>query len=237
MLFELIIFSLLGAFILLFVTTALLEKQLVHEYVSAPPEQAGTGSPYFLAMNEAARRLGFEPAGYFMQNRGSRVYQARMALWLSSDRQTLLRITGGKTIGVNIRRTIFTSFVEPDRIVETADEFGGPDLSGLMERAVLMNASLDELHVLHLDRLAAWPAPKRVFSINDALTACEAMQAMRAAQMEKIGLGKFLNRERTVWRHTFRGAWLCYFKGFRAQLAEGKAQMHRARLKRPGDRP
>ena len=235
MMFEFAILAVVAAFILLFVTTALLEKQLVHEYIPAPPEQACTGSPYFQAMNDAARRLGFEPAGVFVQSRGSRIYQARLMMWLSSDRQSLLRVVGGKTMGVNIRRTMFISFVEPDRVVETADEFGGADLSGLRDCAVLMNASLEELHVRHLDRLAAWSAPKRVFSVHEAMTACEVMQAMRAAQMEKIGLGKFLNRERTVWRHTLRGAWLCYFKGFRAQLAEGKAQMHRAKLKRPGD--
>lgn len=62
------------------------------------------------------------------------------------------------------------------------------------------------------------------------------MQAMKAAGMERLGLSKFVNVERTVWRYTLKGAWISYSKGFRKQLAEGKMQMERVKLKRPGDK-
>jgi len=75
-----------------------------------------------------------------------------------------------------------------------------------------------------------------VFSPGEALAACEEMQEMKAIQMEKLRLGKFLNRDRTVWRHTLKGALLSCFKGFRAQLEEGKAQKDRIRIKRPGQK-
>jgi len=84
--------------------------------------------------------------------------------------------------------------------------------------------------------LAECPGPRRAFAASAALTAIEAMQAMKAAQMERLGLGKFTNRERTVWRHTLKGAWLTYSKGYRAQLAEAKSQRDRIVVKRPGQK-
>jgi hypothetical protein len=61
------------------------------------------------------------------------------------------------------------------------------------------------------------------------------MQAMRAVEMERRGWGRFVNPERSVWRHTWKGAWLGYTKGVKLQMAEGKAQQHRINNKRPGD--
>lgn len=233
---EIAIVVVVGGFALLFILTVLLEKQLIHEYVPRTPEPTDANSPYFIAMNQAAQQLGFAPAGLFAQERGSKIYQARLALWLSPDRQTILRVAGGTTIGVKIRRSILTTLIEPDRIIETSDEYGGPEMSGLSDRVVVMNAHLEELHTRHMERVAAVPGTRRTFSAEAAMAACEEMQAMKAAQMEKLGLGKFLNPQRTIWRHTLKGALLSYFKGFRSQLAQAKAQAHRAQLKRPGDK-
>jgi hypothetical protein len=233
---QLAVCFVLGAFILLFVSTAWLERQRIHEFVPAPTEEAAGGSPYFVAMNEAAERLGFNFAGVFVQARGSRVYQARLALWISADGQTLLRIGGGKTAGMQIRRTTLTSLVEPCRIVETTDECGMADLTGLTDRQLVLNAHLDELLARHQARLAQCPDLKRAFAVSEALTSFETMQAMKAAQMERLGLGRFLNRERTVWRHTLKGAIMCCSKGLHSPMAEGRLQSERITLKRPGDK-
>src|SRR5712692_8579714 len=152
MYFELIILIVVGAFILLFVSTAFLERQRIKEFVPSSTEQVTTVSPYFVAMNEAAQRLGFITAGLFVQDRGSRVYQARVSLWVSPNRETLLRIAGGKTAGVSVKRTTLTSFVEPEHIVETSDNFSMADLSGLTDRKVVLNAHLDELLASHEER-------------------------------------------------------------------------------------
>ena len=76
--------------------------------------------------------------------------------------------------------------------------------------------------------------PSLLLSPEAALTADEAMQTMKAQRMERLGLAKFVNRDRDVWRHTLKGAWLQYYRGFRTQLAEGKMQRDRITLKRPG---
>src|SRR5262245_52062121 len=125
---ELAVALVLASFVVLFVSTAWLERQRIREFVPAPAGEATAGFPYFVAMNEAAGRLGFNFAGLFVQDRASRVYQCHLALWTSADGQALLRIVGGKTAGMQVRRTTLTSFVEPCRILETTDEFGTADL-------------------------------------------------------------------------------------------------------------
>lgn len=221
---------------MLFVSTAFLEKQHIQDFVPATSARVVTDSPYFKAMNETAKRLDFTSAGDFVQNRSSPVYQACVSLWVSQDSQTLLRIAGGKTAGIPIRRSSLISFLEQGRIIETSDEFGMADLSDLTDRKVILNGGLNELVAGHQQRLVEQIGPKRTFSEAQAMIACEAMQAMKAARMERLGLSKFVNAERTVWRYTLKGAWISYSKGLRKQLAEGKMQMERVKLKRPGDK-
>ena len=109
------------------------------------------------------------------------------------------------------------------------------DLSGLTDHKVLLTAGLDELLQFHMERLGGHTGPTRVIPPNAALTANEAMQSMKANRMERLGLARFISREHDIWRHTLKGAWLQYYRGFRAQLAQGKMQRHRITMKRPGD--
>jgi hypothetical protein len=231
---ELIIWTIIGAFILLLVTTCLLEKLHIHDFVPAPGGEPSTDSSYFSAMNDAAKRLGFTAAGVFIQKRNSQVYQAQVALWLSPERDILLQVGGGKTAGVYIKRTILSSIIESEQIIQTQDDFGMADLSGLTRRKILVNADLDELLSCHHERLASCLGQKRSFSVGTAFADWESIRAMKAEQMARMGLAKFLNREQTIYRHTLKGAWLQYYKGFRSQLAEGKDQTERIFKKRPG---
>jgi hypothetical protein len=232
---ELAILAVVGLFAAVFISTSFLEKQVVRDFVPVTPDTPALNQPYFAAMNDVARQLGFIPAGEFRQHRNSKVYQARLALWVSTDGQLLVRVGGGKTAGLTIRRTTVTSFVEPGRIVETMDEFSTTDLTGLTDQEVVLNADLLELLGRHLARLALYPGSRRIFTPQDGLAAYEAMQAMRAVEMERQGLGRFVNAERSVWRHTWKGAWLSCSKGLKRQMAEGKVQQHRIHKQRPGD--
>ena len=231
---ELIIVIVTGAFIVLFVSTTFLEKQYIQDFAPAISDRSSSNSSYFIAMNNEAMKLGFTPAGLFDQKRKSRIYQAHLALWISEDRQTLLRIAGGKTAGMPIKRSALTSFVEPNLIVETWDYFGMVDISGLTDRKIVLNAHLKELLAHHQNRVSAYSGTKQGFSTAQSLVAYEALMAMKTTAMERRGLAKFVDREKGVWRHTLKGAWVSYAKGFRRQLAEGKAQQDRINLKRPG---
>lgn len=231
---ELIIGGGICAFILLFVLTALLERQQLQEFVPAPPDKLEPDSPYFQAMNAAAARLGFSAAGVFAQNRTSKLYQARLALWVSADQTMLLQVYGGKTARLPLKRTILTSWTEPQRFLQTQDDFSMSDLSGLTSCKVVLNADLDELVASHREKLAAHPGATRSFAPASAFADWESMHAAKVHALAQQGLIKFLNFDQTVYRHTLKGAWLQYYRGFRGQLAEGKAQAHRASKKRPG---
>ena len=178
--------------------------------------------------------MGFTIAGVFIQARNSRIYQAQIALWVSPERDILLQIGGGKTAGVAIKRTILYSIVSTNNILQTQDDFSITDLSGLTDQKILVNADLDELLSCHRERLASCLENKRVFSAGTAFSDWESIRLMRAEQIARMGLAKFLNPEQTIYRHTLKGAWLQYYKGYRSQLAEGKKQAKRIHKKRPG---
>ncbi len=232
---ELIVWGILATFILVFLSTAFLEKQHLDDFVSDSASDTAADSAYFSEMNSAAKRLGFASAGVFAQKRTSKLYQARVALWVSPDGRILLLVGGGKTARVRIRRSTLISVIEPDQIIQTQDDFGMADLSGLTSRRVVLNADLDELLAAHLERLSSSAGPYRRFSTGTGFADWHSINAMRSQQMARLGLLKFLNREETLWRHTLKGAWLQYYTGFRSQLAEGKSQTARIHKKRPGD--
>lgn len=147
--FELIIWAIVGVFILIFVTTGFLEKVYLNDYDLAPGGEPLADTPYFKAMNDGAKRLGFAPAGVYVQSRKSRIYQSRIALWVSPERDILLQVCGGKTAGVPIRRTILASIISSDQIIQTQDHPAAIDLSGLTDQRMLLNADLDELISCH----------------------------------------------------------------------------------------
>ena len=137
--------------------------------------------------------------------------------------------------GHTIRRTILYSVVSSDQILQTQDDFATIDLSGITNQQVLVHADLDELLSLHRERLASCFEQKRTFSTGTTFSDWESIRRMRVEQMARMGLAKFTNREESVYRHTLKGAWLQYYRGFRRQLAEGKNQAERIHKKRPGD--
>ena len=227
--------SVIGLFIVGFFLVAFFEKQHVCDLIPS----SGSGipnAPYFNAMNDDAAKLGFTPAGVFVQDRKSKLYQACVAFWISPDGYTLLRVGGGKTAGVEIKRTVLATFIEPEKIIETTDEAGTADLSGLTDRKLFLNGHLDELVRIHNDRLQRTGGVRRTFPSDQALTAYATMQAMRANRLVAFGFARFVNRERTLFRYTLKGAWLLATKGMYRQLEEADAQEDRVKLKRPGQR-
>lgn len=230
----LVIWAIIGGFIVLFVTTALLEKIHLNDFVPAPGGEPLADTRYFNAMNDSAKHLGFIPAGVFVQNRGSRIHRAQVALWVSPERDILLQIGGGKTAGVPVKRTILYSILSSNQIIQTQDGAGTVDLSGLTDQRFILRADLDELLSCHSDRLASRIEQKQIFSTQTALSDWQSIGHMKAEQMARMGFVQFLNQEHTIFRHTPRGAWLQYYKGLRGQLTQAETQLDRASKKRPG---
>jgi len=230
----LIVLAIIGAFIVLFITVCLLEKIHINDFVPATGGEPLADTTYFNVMNDTAKRLGFTAAGVFTQSRSSRVYRAQVALWVSPEQNVLMQICGGKTAGVPIKRTILSSVLTSNQILQTQDNASTVDLSGLTDQKLLLNADLHELVSCHRQRLESCGDQIRTFSNGTAFSDWDSIRRMKAEQMARMGLVKFVNQQETIYRHTFRGAWLQYRQGFRSQLAEAMAQADGNPRKRPG---
>ena len=222
-------------FFILFFMTCCLEKQHIKQYIACEDAKLSSASPYCHAVVQQAGSLGFQNLGTFAQDRKSKIYTAVMGYWLSPDGKTLARIAGGKTAKINIRRTTLISYDANGRRLETADDFAGVDLTGIVNREVLMRAHLPELYGRHQERLAVLAFDARLFPHGDILAFNENMEMVRYSQLKQMGLARPVNREESIWNYTVRGAWLNYFQGFRKQLEAAKLQRERVKMKRPGD--
>ncbi len=222
-------------FFLLILITACLEKLRVREYDAAGNEVLNNTSAYFSAMNAAAQAVGFQFCGVFAQNRNSKTYQCRMALWLLPDKNSMAAVVGGKISKFNYRKTFLISQFGDGTAMVTVDDFGVEDLSGLWDMEVLKNADFLELASRHSVRLSSSTKQPVAFSPDRALREYEALKAARVDQIVSLGLGQYLDGEHNVWRHTFRGAFKYTVKGYLKGLVAAQRQMARASKKRPGD--
>src|SRR5262245_53048864 len=177
------VYILIAAFFLLvfgsLLTVGLLEKQRVRDFAPVPPESLPPASPYFQAMNDAARQLGYRPGEVVGQARNGRAYRCCLAFWLSPDQKSFLCIAGGKLALVNQKRTSLLSKLENGRILVTIDECGMEDFSGTREMELLLNATLPELHALHQRRLSAASAPAAAFAPTNLLAQYDALNEIR----------------------------------------------------------
>lgn len=209
------------------------EKQRVRDFAPVGPDELPPPSPYFRAMNGAARELGFQFGGMFGQNRNSSTYRCCLSLWISADRTSLLCIGGGKVARVNYKKTMLISQLDPEQSLVTIDTFGSEDLSGTRQVEVLLNADLPELYQLHRKRLASAGAQPLPFS-NDLLGEFERWNRIRAERLVAKGLAQFLSGDENTFRFTAKGAWACAVAAHGRTLEKAKAQKERVNKKRPG---
>lgn len=221
-----------GLFLLMF-SVALIEKQKIRQFRAASEVDVASLSPYYVAMTAQAVKLGLKPCGFFIQDRGS-AYKAYMSIWLSEDRTTMVRVGGGKIGGVAYKRTVVSTWSTDGRGLETTDEIGVSDLSGTADRKCLLNADLFELAELHVQRRAGFSGACRLFSPDSALLDYENTEFIRVGNLVAIGYARFIDREKSAWRFTIKGAFQNYWKGFRSQKAEAMSQLSRASKTRPG---
>lgn len=221
-------------FLVLLFIVACLEKHPVAPFGPADFASLPDPSPYFQAMNEFARQKGFIFVGAQSQKRKSGTYQCYLALWISPDGKTLVRISGGKTAKVAERRTFLVTCLQDNHIIESVDYYGSYELSGVTDRKLLLNANLDELCEFHQNRLAQLPIPARVFDPSNASAFMDSINEMRARRLVELGLAEFTDKECTVWVYTISGAIrLC--ATLIAGMDDINRQQARKKVKRPGD--
>lgn len=231
---KLIIAAAFLLFFILIYCTSVFEKRVLHQFVPVDRSLLKDPSPYFTAVNEFIRQAGYTYVGTYLQNRNSKVYQAYFSLWLSPDATILARVVGGKTLGVTLRKTILLSYLDDGSLLECSDDPLSPDLSGLTDRNLLMRAHFPELLGFHLKKLTQKGVAARLFKAETAFQVHETFEAIRVDRMEELGLARYVNADRTIWRNTSKGAFRNY-SGLRESMRMNSGQSDRIRLKRPGD--
>jgi len=225
------VLSVVLLFVVVFIVTAWLERKHIH--VLVPRGHAPQLSAYAEAMNRGASEAGYQGHGpHGHANGGS--YDLALYLWLSPEALTIAVVCGGKMVGVPYKRTILLSRLENGQYLETQDDFGEGDISGVSDVGVLMNAGFAELHRAHHQRLIESSCPAVPLSPLRLLDELAEVERQRAARLVARGLGRYRDPAHGVWSYTLRGAVALFCQSFLKQLGKAQAQSERMALPRPG---
>jgi hypothetical protein len=191
--------------------------------------------PYYHANRSAARHLGLTERGEFQLDRHAAYVDGCVSVWMNADNTVMVMIEAGHVIKVRHRRTTVSSMAEAGTLIETQDEFGGGDISGVKDVAALMNAGLGELLEVHLTRIERIGCTLRPFPTNDVAKLHEDLERLMVESMIRQGLAEYYEPGGMTWHFTWTGAWRIGFIGHFRQLAAANQQRKRVDDKRPGD--
>jgi hypothetical protein len=230
--------ALVSAFVVLMFVTAMCERQYLSgdvEPVSEPYPYAP--SPYWQATRDDALRLGMHHAGDFATRKNTSVVKGLQSMWITADRRMICAIIGGSIVGAKLKKTVRRSRLEDGRVIESGDDPGLVDVSRLVDRAVLLNAGLEELMRFHLQRIVSSGSAPVPFKGESVIADYEQVDLEKGARMVDLGLARWVNPQRDVVRMTLRGALAHVTHGLFKDMVKLSAQKDRANIRRAGSRP
>jgi hypothetical protein len=221
--------GLVVAFLLIVFVIAISERLYLKDQM-APAAQPFPcrPQPYWLETREEARRAGLRPGGDFVAKKG--LIKGLQSLWLTPDGVVLVAIeaAGG------VRKTVLRTRLADGRIMESSDNPGLSDVSGTIDRAVLINAGLSELMDFHRQRIATAGSPPSPFTGESLLAENEQVETERGRRMVELGLARWADPQQSSIRMTLRGAMQHIGTDYFKQMAELKKQSNRSHLRRAG---
>jgi hypothetical protein len=229
--------ALVAVFFLIFILVGLWERQ----HLTGDVEHAGEPYPYppsayWTATRQDALQLGWQPAGDFATRKDTTVVRGLQSLFLSPDRLTIAAVISSSFAGAKLKKTVLRSKLTSGRVLESTDNPGVDDLSGVIERTMLWNAGMAELMELHARRLQSANSPALAFNPNAALEEFEQIDLNRGARWVMLGLAYWVNPQQTCIRMTVRGALRLAGNLFKGSNSVS-GQEHRGRIRRAGSRP
>ena len=227
----------LGAlFVFFFFIVCLCERQKLTgdvEPASEPFPYAPT--PYWKATRVDALKYGLQHAGDFATRKNTTVVKGLMSLFISQDHETLAAIVSGAFAGTKTKKTVLRSRLVSGRVLESSDEGGMDDLSGVVDRAILFNAGIAELMGFHLQRIRDSGSAAVHFRADALLQEYEKMDLERGARWVLLGLARWGDPQHTFIRMTVGGA-LAMVKKLFQQTRKLRGQQQRAHILRAGSR-
>lgn len=144
-----------------------------------PGTLVGNPPPQWIAGHTGPFALALSGNGAFGQDRQSSVDVANslapvlggtasLTAWISPDRTTRVLVSGGTIAALKARRTTLTTFTADGRKLLTTDEFGTRDLTGVMDRQIVLNAHFPELWQAHQSRISRLESIVPLFELGYA---------------------------------------------------------------------
>jgi hypothetical protein len=237
----LVIAALLIAFVVSWLLFMFITSMCERQYLAGDVEPVRepyptTPLPYWLATRADALKFGLHPAGDFATKKNTSIVKGLMSLFVSQNGIVLVAVVSTSTTGAKLRKTVMRSFMTSGRILESSDSPGLEDLSGVVERQILVNAGIAELMNFHVERVRKSGLTPLPFNPDAALAEFEKMELQKGARLVLLKLARWADPQQTSIRMTWRGA-LHTVKRVFAQGDEVIWQQERSRIPRAGSRP
>jgi hypothetical protein len=230
-------FGLVALFFLFFFITCLCERQHLTgdvEPVAEPFPYPPT--PYWKTTCADALKCGLQHAGDFATRKDTSLVKGLMSLFVSPERHVIAAVVSGSITVARTRKTVLRSRLANGQILESCDQAGIEDLSGVVDRAILVNAGIVELLMFHNQRIRESGVVALPFNPGPALEEYERMDQERGERWVRLGMARWADPGHATLRMTLRGAIGMVQKMFQ-QTQKVSGQEKRARIKRAGSRP
>jgi hypothetical protein len=200
------------------VVLCLFERMPIHQFERIADGPEPNDSEFAAPANAAAQSLGLICAGTYKQSRGG-AYQCLQTFWYSPDYTTQITVGGGKILNTFYKKLRLSSECG-DRILETTNEYGLTDMSGLIDREVIMDGSLRTLYALHVSRLAVEAEPATAFDV-DPLQEQERMLLRTYQASAERGWMRPLDHQQSVFKYTLKAGLYQSTIGFWSSVRRG----------------
>jgi hypothetical protein len=189
-------------------------------------------SPYWLATREHARMAGMICVGNYATKRNTSLVKGLESVWVTPDRTIAAAIVGGSFLSIPLKKTVLRTRLNNGWVLSSSDLAAPADPTGLIQDGLLLNASMSELLNFHRQRIVMSGAVPMPFVSADVLSELEQIQLERGRRLVELRLARWVNREQTIIRGTFRGALRMIFKS--GELRQMQNQQGRMDVRRAG---
>jgi hypothetical protein len=197
--------ALLGGFLLFLFIIALAETRMTLPYMPAEADAEARMPQYVRQRSAEIRQAGFEHGGMVQH---AKVPQNDIlgTIWLSPARDILVVSGAGTVLRMPTRQTWLFTPLNDGRVMVTTDQNDEGDPSGLYITRRLKDADFPALLTLHRRRLEGLGLGRvRPFTEPSALEALLALYARRVDQMVRADRARYVDMERSRWKHTWKG--------------------------------
>jgi hypothetical protein len=205
-----LVFAVIGLFFFAVVAACLWEKRPVQPYYVPEPGKEYEPSSEAREGNLAALRLNYTSAGLAHDGKSS-LYRVRYDFWLSPDGFTFAVVSSGTIAKLPVYGIWLWSRLKEGQILNTTNEIGEQDISGVEEQQTWPRYSFHQLHKKHrLRRENSDPIP---FPAEAPLQGFFDIRRRKADALVERGLARYLDEDGSVWKYTLKEAIKFYFIG------------------------